>query len=1199
MLGVKNLNQKGLPMSIFPDKPIDSIEQDEFKNQDFAKTIVNIIENSSEEGHVNIALFGPWGTGKSSIGQIVGKEVVEKGYHFVHINVWKYAMEKGALVRKFLLEASNAIGSPTDELIEDLYVSKTTNELNVKSWWNTFVMFQLKITLPLLVFSIFLIFLLGNILGDYENIKTAIKDTFPNIVIATFLSVFSSIIVTFFSQLLKMSDVRIQKIDNPISSEEQYEKKFVDLIDSLDDKRVIFFIDDMDRLTLSKVMEVLETIKTFVEHEKCIFIVACEERILQQAIKHSLATNKEENKKDENSAEYLDKIFQVTLHIPFLYETDLLNYADSLIGKKMKSTPFCDLSDSQLDDVKIALIHNHVTTPRQVKVQLNDFSAVYQIAKDRNLKYVTSNPGFLAKLIAIRNDWSSFYEKLQKDSHLLEEIYKEINYGLGNFDKDTYNKKYGLSKSEFEKFYSYLIRTRNITVSNGIEAFLFLKDTPSSNEKVGGYDIREELVQTLHDGNGKKLIQLSQNWHDNQIEVVQFIFDKIIVASPTLRNNARIGFSFVLPYLKDNTIRSFIHKINSEILDPIIFENLKNEYSIEGIFKLIPFINETSIKEIVNAYSEEWNILDEPQKSTCMLRYVRYMGDSEREYIFTVIKKSLGIDDEIDLNKDGIELFYQILSQLDNKDLAPYKNFIWNMFNSIIATVHAQEIEESEEILILTENFFKVYWEKVSTDIEQWTNFLELLDRCEKAHTQVIFQSGIENSINHLNDYELLDIIIPKLLQPNLFKKMSTKIQQKLLDKIFNLPEQLLLKEKLGHHILKSYIYFLCEPETTNQANDIYNKKYKTINKLEIENFNDVIEPYIQFDFFSTELELIKFILDIIKDLGIKFDRRSISKIMVQQMNDLGKIEGLIEEEERKVKQIVVILSKLLVEIINNNEALAKEIYESWDINNLINYNISDEIAINAIKIRINFKAGRILNPGPIISAMKFSEEGFILGLEYFNKFFNLLINKKMYNSLLKQWVLSYVKWRDNSNAKRIDKLSSSLSKKFTNMKKLGRELLSRIPMQQKEIDELLKHIGSQADKHGARKRLYSDIKNELRANVDIEKLQVSLNVLIKIKEGNYSDHETIIFENFINWLTDTKIKNQQFILLLSTFYDFYENKDQLPYGNLGKLDNTINNILQNTNRIKDEKIINLLLKISDKHERSHMSKKISKKLVA
>ncbi|MGR5952574.1 P-loop NTPase fold protein [Bacillus paranthracis] len=97
----------------------------------------------------------------------------------------------------------------------------------------------------------------------------------------------------------KTANVQLVK---PVETADEYEELFKEEIEKYKKKnsrfqKLIVIVDDLDRLSPRKVVDALDAIKAFVDVDECIFIVACDENILIQAL---------EKEKLNKSAEHID-----------------------------------------------------------------------------------------------------------------------------------------------------------------------------------------------------------------------------------------------------------------------------------------------------------------------------------------------------------------------------------------------------------------------------------------------------------------------------------------------------------------------------------------------------------------------------------------------------------------------------------------------------------------------------------------------------------------------------------------------------------------------------------------------------------------------------------------------------------------------------------------------------------------------------
>lgn len=120
-------------------------------------------------------------------------------------------------------------------------------------------------------------------------------------------------------------------------------------------KKVVVFVDDVDRCPTEKVMEVIESIKLVLNSENCIFFLGCDKEYLENALNVKYkdflrfiegsqipAEKNEEYKLHNNfknfSREYLEKIIQVPFNIPSLNEKSIETYIDCILNSKISST---------------------------------------------------------------------------------------------------------------------------------------------------------------------------------------------------------------------------------------------------------------------------------------------------------------------------------------------------------------------------------------------------------------------------------------------------------------------------------------------------------------------------------------------------------------------------------------------------------------------------------------------------------------------------------------------------------------------------------------------------------------------------------------------------------------------------------------------------------------------------------------------
>lgn len=98
----------------------------------------------------------------------------------------------------------------------------------------------------------------------------------------------------------------------------------------LKDRKVVFFIDDLDRCLPTVALEIMETIKTFLDAPGCVYVLLCDQRLLGQGVKAKFREvfGDEGDAYQRRGREYVEKIIQVSFQIPPSNRDQLKEYAE-------------------------------------------------------------------------------------------------------------------------------------------------------------------------------------------------------------------------------------------------------------------------------------------------------------------------------------------------------------------------------------------------------------------------------------------------------------------------------------------------------------------------------------------------------------------------------------------------------------------------------------------------------------------------------------------------------------------------------------------------------------------------------------------------------------------------------------------------------------------------------------------------------
>lgn len=413
------------------DRALENRDEDRFHLGAIGDELADLV--LAQRTPLNVAVFGPWGSGKSSLAVFLEQALStrSKSTRFVRIDAWKYS--KDSFRRQFIMESARTLGLDVERYRKKLYQKSTRSELTFP-WEALGRLAGLLATFLAIVFGLSLLAgLVVSWIAVVSDNKAQFMPTFYSFMkgVAPSAVVSASVLAALFALMGKLFITDVTQSE--VSSDEHFERVFKELVAeastaSLADKlpgreattRIVFYIDELDRCASKDVVAVLEGIRTFLEVDNCVFVVSADNRVLELAVQQEAphpVPDEEANPYYSSGAEYLDKLFQHQLAIPALLPHRLTSYALGLAseagGVWTRAT-----ERGELANLVSVLVPSHVRSPRRVKVLLNGFVSLYEVAKARHNDDPggTPNPDMrmleLAKLSTLRLEFPLFYRDL-------------------------------------------------------------------------------------------------------------------------------------------------------------------------------------------------------------------------------------------------------------------------------------------------------------------------------------------------------------------------------------------------------------------------------------------------------------------------------------------------------------------------------------------------------------------------------------------------------------------------------------------------------------------------------------------------------------------------------------------------------------------------------------------------------------------
>lgn len=894
-------NKKITKKYFLKDSELVSVDDDRFSQKDVVNNLRMIIENTDPP--YNIALIGKWGIGKSSIINLLLDRYKKDSNNYIvqEINAWKY--EKESLKNVFLKQVWQGISGKkirNSEKIKQIYsqfVKETKeDEIDITDKLKNFFIPILQVVgifilAMLLIIPIFIFYkniqnmVLYNGNQDYFGWRTFLSfcKNIGTIMIFPLILSFIGIII---KQIMSRNNNKVE-INIPIETTEDYESFLNEAIQNNiknnHNKKIITVIDDLDRLSIDKIVEALDAIKAFVGFKNCIFIVPFDDSILKKALDKNRTIKLDGNHQIVESELILDKLFQYKIYIPPLLDFDIKEYAVNLVKENIPDfiEEYCSI-DTFEKVIRKVLIHKNVTTPRQVKKLINTFVNNKILITNRtkngkiDKKVLNTEEADLqlAKISVLQADFNDFYDVLFRNFDYINRIidYHEGNYKIDDIDEDLKmffeqkddkeNENCAEIKREYEPLINFLKQTERYQVGN-IAPFMYL--------------IQDDISIKTGDENNRRMISAMESKNEKtvrkMIEENSNIIDSIIYELDNAEDVDLVNGIITI-------INSFdvIKEENKAIIAENLSEKIYNldytkeeidilELNIDNVFSILKLANKKEyIKELLDKY------LNCAKENTDLDKNIEIINKylEEKDNLESNIKGNFKefICKVIENNTEKINIF---IEKVNIKEQTIFVEYFGNqLFNTLCKYMDTSN-DFSEKILSKYEEYFKELdkVDKVLDSIDdiivlfKYTKLLERLNRlftkelCNNIDVNkgteianIIATSKSQDKVNALDILNKINFEINDENSEDIDQYLNDNLEQ---EKAQELIKNILIKDKDNIQYIEETLTNITE---TIFKNEKYDEIFKDIVIYLDENILDTIfEKLTELSAFNTSKE--------------------------------------------------------------------------------------------------------------------------------------------------------------------------------------------------------------------------------------------------------------------------------------------------------------------------------------------------------
>ncbi|GGU38287.1 P-loop NTPase fold protein [Lentzea flava] len=479
-----------------------------------------------------IGVYGEWGSGKTTFLKLVEKALEPSGVRPIWFNAWKYARDDNlwaALIEKIVRDARRSV--PWYR-VPDVRLRIWLRSIDFGAgFWELFrkllaVGFKIATLTVLILMAISLVPVAGNPVTGWLAGGSLLAEPWSRVLVGVIAA-----LGTKPEALLKLFDVKLGA-DLGAFRRRQLHRSQTALLDDFTaefqgvlavvyrKKPLVVIIDDLDRCLPEQTLQIIETVKLFLDEPGCVFLLAVDRDVIEHAIR---VKYKDLPSVGELGETFFEKIVQLPYSLPPPAEGRVESYIRSIS------------SDPDVLACLPILRGTPPYNPRRIKRSVQAFTLLKELfSADQE-----PVPPVLAKLVVIQAQFRQVYRAAVNDHSLLARLERAYRHPDGNVD--------GALSAQVERFsdrYPGLAALFNVRLSDrdtftgvAIETYLSIVDTVTAIDEPVPPVRRTALVICM---------RRDWEWGEQIANVVRSTGRHVVVTTPGYSRDATYDLSIIV-----------------------------------------------------------------------------------------------------------------------------------------------------------------------------------------------------------------------------------------------------------------------------------------------------------------------------------------------------------------------------------------------------------------------------------------------------------------------------------------------------------------------------------------------------------------------------------------------------------------------------------------------------------------------------
>ena len=394
-----------------------------------AKTIVE--RHASENGSFIFGISGKWGEGKTyflnDLRETLEKTIESDGSSFkvVEVNPWKFSLDRIAFLRNFLRIMFSECKRKTQRKLKSLDVDTSENRIH-----------RVRFAIYVGILATLCLLLINDaFLRFVRDIPPRFQFSLTVLLLPVVLAAVQSV-------------VTVQRTSHAIVTLDKFDELLKIALKDFNSakKKIVVFVDDLDRVTPTMARDVLDNLRTFFDKKEITFVVTGDHSVLEGYLGRSLlpddpipAAQLEEGRR------FMKKIFDVYWRLPPPIKRQLQEFIDDQFRLKEKNLaevfPKDDDKRAFASYLEKYFESNYRQIIRFLDTVLFNFQIVSIKANDSDRQQASyfaemlSHPLLVVRILAIQELCAPLFDRMLREVSIL----KEIEYAVEKKDTSKIN----------------------------------------------------------------------------------------------------------------------------------------------------------------------------------------------------------------------------------------------------------------------------------------------------------------------------------------------------------------------------------------------------------------------------------------------------------------------------------------------------------------------------------------------------------------------------------------------------------------------------------------------------------------------------------------------------------------------------------------------------------------------------------------